>query len=232
MLSAPPSRVGFDCPLLPFLQSTLDVKLYRPTLYTCWAVCLVVFMDISMVNPTMQPYVSLVSLTPRHIFVQSPSITLSHIPFCCTLQNCGDTHYYGWVANSFFAAQVISSLLFAVWAVKRTPKEAILVSVSILALGNLVYAMAVVPDVASHGTNECSTGSVCLEPTVLNVCSKDTVGKHLIWAGRALAGMGAGAVTVVFGVMARITLPSEKIWAFATARSISVFAFVLAPCKA
>lgn len=95
---SPPSRVGFDCPLLPFLQSTLDVKLYRPTLYTCWAVCLVVFMDISMVNPTMQPYVSLVSLTPRHIILYNPLRSHSHtFPFAVPFRTVATrTTMAGW----------------------------------------------------------------------------------------------------------------------------------------
>ena len=123
---------------------------------------------------------------------------------------CGTTSLYGWLMVAYSGAQVVGSPLFAMWADRRNVKEALLVSLGFLFVGNLVYAL--VP-LGVEPTCDLANGSVCV-PLFVNenvtlpsggwkierrtaadalVCNQDRgFALTMLFVARVIAGLGGG----------------------------------------
>lgn len=193
---------------------------YKCSLHISWVVCVLCFVDLSIVSPTLYPYVA---------------------------KMCGSTGMYGWLVVVYSLAQVIGSPLFSVWAVKRSVKEAMLVSVFLMIAGNLLYALvaftleptcnvstgsACVPMFLTHNITTSEGHSVRTRSTLadLGLCGSD---KHhtlvMLFIARALAGLGGGSVAVAFGLFPRVTTLKDRVFTYSCARTYMAVAYMLSP---
>ena len=145
--------------------------------------------------------------------------------WCGLVQMCGSTALYGYLMMAFSGCQVIASPAFNTWAVKRTVKEALLVALLCLLVGNLVYALAAF---TLEDTCELPNASVCAPLFVyqnitqggvtspskrtladVGACGSDRqMGLLMLFLGRAIAGFGGGAklVVVAWGLVSKFGL--------------------------
>ena len=163
------------------------------------------------------------------------------------LQLCGSTTLYGYLMMVYSGCQVIASPLFNTWAVKRTVKEAMLGGLFCLIVGNLVYALASLTmddSCAIHNGSVCiplfvnrnvtnALGHTELQPVTVgdagNCGSGRTQGLYILFIGRALAGLGGGAISVAFGLFPRITRIEDRVYTYGCARTYMALAYMMAP---
>uniref|UniRef100_A0A8C5M550 Major facilitator superfamily domain containing 8 n=1 Tax=Leptobrachium leishanense TaxID=445787 RepID=A0A8C5M550_9ANUR len=131
------------------------------------------------------------------------SIVMTSIwPYLQKIDASAGTSFLGWVIASFSLGQMLSSPLFGFWSNHRPRREPLVVSISIMIAGSVLYAYVHVP--ASHN-------------------------KYYMLIARALVGFGSGNVAVVRSYVAGATSLSERTGAMANVCAFQALGFILGP---